>query len=55
MNNSMRCLYDSSFAGFLDKKPDSIFAALCDRYHGEALTGPGARLHMCAVGRRYEM
>ena len=55
MNNSTRCLYDSSFAGFLSENANSIFGMLCDRYHGEALTGPGARLHMCAVGRRYEM
>ena len=38
MNNSTRCLYESSFAGFLNEKPYSIFGALCDRYHGEALT-----------------
>lgn len=33
-----RCLYDSSFASFLYKDINSIFGALCDNYHGDALT-----------------
>ena len=38
MNNSTRCLYESSFAGFLNENANWIFGVLCDRYHGEALT-----------------
>ena len=33
-----RCLYNSSFKEFLHTNDNSIFGALCDRYHGEAIT-----------------
>ena len=33
-----RCLYNSSFAEFINTSENSIFGALCERYHGEALT-----------------
>ena len=33
-----RCLYSSSFAEFINTSENSIFGALCERYHGEALT-----------------
>ncbi len=33
-----RCLYNSSFAELVSADENSIFGALCDNYHGEALT-----------------
>ena len=33
-----RCLYDSSFEDFIKTEENSIFGALCDNYHGQALT-----------------
>lgn len=36
--NNPRCLYNSTFAEFLGSDDNSIFGALCDNYHGEALT-----------------
>ena len=33
-----RCLYNSNFASFLNADINSIFGALCDNYHGDALT-----------------
>ena len=33
-----RCLYNSSFTKFISTSENSIFGALCERYHGEALT-----------------
>lgn len=33
-----RCLYNSSFEKFINADDNSIFGALCDNYHGEALT-----------------
>lgn len=33
-----RCLYNSSFEGFVKTEVDSILGALCDHYHGLALT-----------------
>ena len=36
--NNPRCLYNTSFAEFLGSDDNSIFGALCDNYHGEALT-----------------
>ena len=33
-----RCLYYSSFTEFINTSGNSIFGALCERYHGEALT-----------------
>ncbi len=33
-----RCLYNSSFTEFINKNDNAIFGALCDNYHGEALT-----------------
>lgn len=33
-----RCLYSSNFAEFLCANDNSIFGALCDNYHGDALT-----------------
>ena len=33
-----RCLYNSSFAEFINTSENSIFGTLCERYHGEALT-----------------
>ena len=38
MNTNPRCLYNDSFALFLNKDINSIFGDLCDNYHGEALT-----------------
>lgn len=38
MKNNPRCLYDSSFSGFLSETTISVFGKLCDRYHGEART-----------------
>ena len=38
MITNPRCLYNDSFASFLNKDINSIFGALCDNYHGEALT-----------------
>ena len=36
--NNPRCLYNSTFAEFLGSDDNYIFGALCDNYHGEALT-----------------
>ena len=33
-----RCLYNSSFEKFINSDENSIFGALCDNYHGDALT-----------------
>ena len=33
-----RCLYSSSFENFINSDKNSIFGALCDNYHGDALT-----------------
>lgn len=33
-----RCLYNSSFEKFITTDENSIFGALCDNYHGDALT-----------------
>lgn len=33
-----RCLYNSSFEKFINADDNSIFCALCDNYHGDALT-----------------
>lgn len=33
-----RCLYNSSFEKFIKFDDNSIFGALCDNYHGDALT-----------------
>ena len=33
-----RCLYNSSFEKFINADNNSIFGALCDNYHGDALT-----------------
>ncbi len=33
-----RCLYNSNFASFLNTDINSVFGALCDNYHGDALT-----------------
>ena len=33
-----RCLYSSSFEEFIEADGNSIFGALCENYHGEALT-----------------
>ena len=33
-----RCLYNSSFEKFINADENSIFGALCDNYHGDALT-----------------
>lgn len=33
-----RCLYNSSFEGFVKTEVDSILGVLCDQYHGVALT-----------------
>ena len=38
MNANPRCLFNSDFASFLHGDINSIFGALCDNYHGEALT-----------------
>ena len=38
MKKSPRCLFNSDFTSFLNKDIDSIFGALCDNYHGDALT-----------------
>lgn len=38
MRNNPRCLYYSSFEGFLRDSETSVFGLLCDHYHGEALT-----------------
>ena len=38
MNVSPRCLFNSDFSSFLYKDIDSVFGALCDNYHGDALT-----------------
>ena len=33
-----RCLYNASFEDFINTEDNSIFGALCDNYHGKALT-----------------
>lgn len=33
-----RCLYSASFKEFFNMDSNTIFGALCDKYHGEALT-----------------
>lgn len=33
-----RCLYNSNFASFSNTDINSVFGALCDNYHGDALT-----------------
>ena len=33
-----RCLYNSSFAEFINTNDNAVFGTLCDNYHGEALT-----------------
>ena len=38
MSKSTRCLYNSNFKEFYNKEDDSIFGAICQNYHGEALT-----------------
>lgn len=38
MSVSPRCLFNSNFPSFLYKDIDSVFGALCDNYHGDALT-----------------
>ena len=38
MINSARCLYGSKFEEFYNKEDSSILGALCDKYHGVALT-----------------
>lgn len=38
MSVSPRCLFNSDFSSFLYKDIDSVFGALCDNYHGDALT-----------------
>lgn len=38
MSKSPRCLYDSRIDAFIEKEKESIFGALCDKYHGDALT-----------------
>lgn len=38
MAKSPRCLYESKLEEFLNRDKDSIFGALCDNYHGDALT-----------------
>lgn len=38
MKTNPRCLYNSTFAEFLGSDDNFIFGALCDNYHGEALT-----------------
>ena len=38
MSNTPRCLYNSSFEKFINADDNLIFGALCDNYHGDALT-----------------
>ena len=38
MSKSPRCLYDTRIETFIEKEKESIFGALCDKYHGDALT-----------------
>ena len=38
MSDNPRCLYDNSFAGFLDDSAMTVFGNLCDHYHGNAPT-----------------
>lgn len=38
MINSTRCLYADSFTEFCKAEENAIFGALCDKYHGDALT-----------------
>lgn len=38
MSNNPRCLYNSDFTSFLNSDIGSVFGALCDNYHGDALT-----------------
>ena len=45
MSKSPRCLYDSRIETFIEKEKESIFGALCDKYHGDALTTTGLLIH----------
>ena len=38
MSKSPRCLYYSDIGSFLSRETESVFGALCDKYHGDALT-----------------
>ena len=38
MSKSPRCLYYSDIGSFLNRETESVFGALCDKYHGDALT-----------------
>ena len=38
MSNHPRCLYENTFASFLDEKVTTVLGELCDHYHGDALT-----------------
>lgn len=38
MRKNPRCLYNSDFITFINKDTDAILGALCDNYHGTALT-----------------
>ena len=38
MSKNPRCLYENDIKTFLDKERDSVFGAICERYHGDALT-----------------
>ena len=38
MIQSTRCLYNNRIRDFINEDNTSVFAVLCDNYHGEALT-----------------
>ncbi len=38
MDKNPRCLYESDIRSFLEKDSDAVFGALCEHYHGDALT-----------------
>lgn len=38
MDKNPRCLYESEIKAFIGKEKDSVFGAICERYHGDALT-----------------
>ena len=38
MQNSLRCLYHNTLAGFIAADENAIFGVLCDHYHGDAKT-----------------
>lgn len=38
MRKSPRCLYECDIESFLGKEKEAVFGALCERYHGDALT-----------------